>query len=190
MQFGTTKGRSVRASRIRKWGFGGMGVRALLVAEVARLRGFSSRTPVTVQVSDPTGIVIEIDFTQVDSLACAFQQITVHVPAMSQAAFDVLKRWADALSQRITYLLEQLCPLEYDPAARQVLIRSTRPDQLPDGTQYYEMVLSSHGTGTFSLKRFSSVKGTPGRTQIDLHVTHEVLYKLCDDLIDTASQTP
>ena len=167
-----------------------MSVRSLLVAELARLKGFSALTPVTVQVSDLTGIVIEIEFTQVDSLACAVRQITVHVPAISQAAFDVLKRWANALSQRITYLLEQVSPLEYDPAAGQVLIRSTRPDQLPDGTQYYEMVLSSHGTGTFSLKRFCSVKGTPGRTQIDLQVTHEVLYKLCDDLIDTASQTP
>ena len=167
-----------------------MSVRPFLVAELARLRGYSSNTPVQVQVSDPTGIQVEIDLTQVDSLGCAFRQITVHVPAMSQAAFDTLKRWANALSQRISYLLEQLSPLEYDPQAGQVLIRSTRPDQLPDGTQYYEMVLSSHGTGTFSLKRFRSVKGTPGRTQIDLQVTHEVLCKLCDDLIDTAMQTP
>ncbi len=167
-----------------------MSVRPFLVAELARLRGYSSNTPVSVQASDPTGIQVVIDLTQVDSLGCAFRQITLHVPAMSQAAFDVLKRWADALSQRITYLLEQVSPLEYDPQAGQVLIRSTRPDQLPDGTQYYEMVLSSHGTGTFSLKRFSSIKGTPGRTQIDLLVTHEVLYKLCDDLIDTATQTP
>ena len=167
-----------------------MSVRHLLVAELARLRGYSSPTPVSVRVSDRSGIVIEIDFTQVDSLGCAFQQIKVTVPAMSQAAFDVLKRWADALSQRITYLLEQVSPLEYDPAAGQVLIRSTRPDQLPDGTQYYEMILSSHGTGTFSLKRYRSVKGTPGRTPIELQVTHEVLYKLCDDLIDTAGQTP
>ena len=167
-----------------------MSVRPFLVAELARLRGYSSNTPVPVHVSDPSGIQVEIDLTQVDSLGCAFRQITVHVPAMSQAAFDVLKRWADALSQRITYLLEQVSPLEYDPQAGQVLIRSTRPDQLPDGTQYYEMVLSSHGTGTFSLKRFSSIKGTPGRTQIDLLVTHEVLCKLCDDLIDTAMQAP
>ncbi len=167
-----------------------MSVRPLLMAELARLKGFSSATPTVVLVSDPCGIQIEIEFTQVDSLACAFRQITVHVPAMHQVAFDVLKRWADALSQRITYLLEQISPLEYDPAAGQVLIRSTRPDQLPQGTQYYEMVLSSHGSGTFTLRRYTSVKGTPGRTPIDLQVTHEVLYKLCDDLIDTASQTP
>ena len=167
-----------------------MSVRPLLMAELARLKGYSSSAPTVVRVSDPTGIQIEIEFTQVDSLACAFRQITVHVPAMNQVAFDVLKRWADALSQRITYLLEQISPLEYDPAAGQVLIRSTRPDQLPQGAQYYEMVLSSHGAGSFTLRRYSSIKGTPGRTPIDLQVTHEVLYKLCDDLIDTASQTP
>ncbi len=167
-----------------------MSVRFWLAAELARLRGYFSNTPTVVQVSDPSGIQVEIDLTQVDSLGCAFRQITVHVPTMNQASFDTLKRWAESLSQRITYLLEQVSPLEYDPQAGQVLIRSTRPDQLPDGTQYYEMVLSSHGTGTYSLKRYRSLKGTPGRTQIDLQVTHEVLFKLCDDLIDTAALTP
>ena len=167
-----------------------MSVRPILTAELVRLRGYSSVTPVQVLLSDPSGVQVEIDLTQVDTLGCAVRRITMRVPAMSSVAFDVLKRWADALSQRITYLLEQLTPLEYDPQAGQVLIRSTRPDQLPDGTQYYEIVLSSQGAGTFALQRFRSVKGTPGRTPIDLQVTHEVLYKLCDDLIDTAVQTP
>lgn len=167
-----------------------MSVRHLLAAELARLRGYSSASPVTVSVSDPSGISIDIELTQVDSLACAFRQITVHVPSMSQVAFAQLQKWAESLSQRITYLLEQLSPLECDPQGGQVLIRSTRPDQLPDGTQYYEIIVSSQGTGTFTLQRFRSIKGTPGRTPIDLQVTHELLYKLCDDLIDTALNTP
>lgn len=167
-----------------------MSVRILLAAELARLRGYSSASPVTVSVTDPSGISIVIEFTQVDSLACAFRQITVHVPSMNQVAFAQLQKWAEALSQRITYLLEQISPLECDPQGGQVLIRSTRPDPLPDGTQYYEIIVSSTGTGTFTLQRFRSVKGTPGRTPIDLQVTHELLYKLCDDLIDTALNTP
>lgn len=167
-----------------------MSVRTLLAAELARLRGYSSASPVSVSVTDPSGISIDIEFTQVDSLACAIRQITVHVPSMSQVAFAQLQKWAEALSQRITYLLEQLTPLELDPQAGQILIRSTRPDQLPDGTQYYEIVVSNTGAGSFTLQRFQSVKGTPGRTPIDLQVTHELLYKLCDDLIDTALNTP
>ncbi len=167
-----------------------MSVRPILTAELAQLRGYSSSTPLPVQLSDPSGILVEIDLTQVDILGCAVRRITVRVPAINQAAFDVLKRWADALSQRITYLLEQLTPLEYDPQAGQVLIRSIQPDQLPDGAQYYEIILSSQGTGTFTLQRYRSVKGTSGRAPIDLQVTHEVLFKLCDDLIDTALRTP
>lgn len=167
-----------------------MSVRTLLAAELARLRGYLSTSPVVVSVTDISGITIEIEFTQIDSLACAFRQITVHVPSMNQVPFSQLQKWAEALSRRITYLLEQVSPLEHDPQGGQVLIRSIRPDQLPDGTQYYEMVVSSRGTGTFTLQRYRSVKGTPGRTPIDLQVTHELLYKLCDDLIDTALNTP
>lgn len=167
-----------------------MSVRFQLLAELARLRGFQSTTPSVVTLHDPSGMTLEIELTLVDSLACAFLQITLHVPGMGQSTFDALKRWADTLSHRITYLLEQLTPLEYDPAGGQVLIRSTHPDQLPDGTHYYEMVLSSRGTGTFTLRRYQSIKGTPGRTPIELLVTHEVLCKLCDDLIDTVAQNP
>ena len=100
------------------------------------------------------------------------------------AAFSALETWARNLSKRITYLLEQIGPLELDPAAGEVLIRSTPPDQLPDGAQYYEIILSQKG-GTFLLNRFRSVKGTPGRSPVDIQVTHEVLHKLVDDLEDT-----
>ncbi len=164
-----------------------MSLRPALSAELGRLRGYSSASPVAVHLQGPAGINIAIDLTIVDSLSCAFREITVHVPALQNAAFDALKKWAEALSQRITYLLEQLSPLEYDPQGGQVLIRSTSPDQLPDGTQYYEMILSSQGTGNFSLRRYKSVKGTTGRDPIDMQVTHEALYKLCDDLVDTVT---
>lgn len=100
-------------------------------------------------------------------------------------AFDALKKWAENLSQRINYLLENIGPLEYDPTAGQVLIRSTPPDQLPDGTQYYEIVLSSQSGGNFSLRRYKSVKGQPGRDAVEITITHEVLLKLADDLVDT-----
>ena len=119
--------------------------------------------------------------TVVDSLSCAFRELTLEVPGLQTAPFTTLETWARNLSQRITYLLEQIGPLELDPNAGQVLIRSTPPDQLPDGTQYYEIMLSQNA-GAFVLKRYKAIKGTPGRTQVDLQVTHEVLYKLVDDL--------
>ena len=160
-----------------------MSIRAELNRELARLIGFTGSQRVT--VADPSGLQMTVEFTAVDLLGCMIAEIEVSVPRLHNAAFDVLRKWADALSKRITYLLEQIGPLEYDPAAGQVLIRSAPPDTLPDGTQYYEVVLSSQSGGNFLLKRYRSVKGTPGRDAVDMTLTHEVLLKLATDLVDT-----
>ena len=157
--------------------------------ELTRLVGTS--VPTQVSVTDAAGLRLSIDFASVDSMSCSVTQIELFVPSLQNAAFDALKQWADSLRQRITYLLEQIAPLEYDPSAGQVLIRSNPPDQLPDGAQFYEIVLSSQAGGNFVLRRYRSVKGQPGRDPVDLTITHEVLLKLADDLAATIpSSTP
>jgi hypothetical protein len=161
-----------------------MSVRPQLEQELTRLRGLNVVTPVTVTVHD-TGVTMQVAFVVVDTLGCSYDQIRLDVPALSGATFDVLKKWAEQLSRRIGYLLEQLAPLEFDEAAGEVLIRSTPPSHLPDGTQYYEILLQSHSGGGFVLRRYESVKGQPGRRQVPITTTHEVLLKLADDLVDT-----
>jgi hypothetical protein len=47
------------------------------------------------------------------------------------------------------------------------------------------VLLQSDTSGNFSLRRYQAVKGAPGRTQVDMHLTHEVLSKLADDLVET-----
>jgi len=165
-----------------------MTLRPQLTQELQNLVGVRGGALVT--LSAPGGLRLQIQFAAVDSMSCAFSDLQLFVPALQQAAFDVLRNWADSLAQRITYLLENIGPLEYDQAAGQVLIRSVRPDSLPDGSQYYEIVLSSQSGGNFSLRRYRSTKGQPGRAPVDITVTHEVLYKLVDDLVATAPQTP
>ena len=154
-----------------------------LQQELTRLIGTSS--PTTVMAADASGLSLQVDLTAVDSMSCSLSEIRLYVPSLQKAAFDALKKWAEQLSKRITYLLENIGPLEFDPAAGEVLIRSTPPGQLTNGTQYFEIILSSRSAGTFSLKRYRSVKGQPGRDPVDITVTHEVLLKLVDDLVDT-----
>jgi hypothetical protein len=165
-----------------------MSLRPQLALELQRLVGVQGGA--TVALTGPAGLRLQIHFAAVDSMSCCFSELEMFVPALQQAAFDVLRNWADSLSQRITYLLEQIGPLEYDAAAGQVLIRSVRPDTLPDGSQYYEIMLSSQSGGNVSLRRYRSTKGQPGRAPVDIMVTHEVLLKLVDDLVATAPQTP
>jgi hypothetical protein len=165
-----------------------MSLSADLQRELTALVG--TKSPTTVTVTDPAGLMLTVELTAVDSMSCSFSGITLFVPSLQQAAFDVLKKWAQALSRRMTYLLENIGPLEFDPAAGEVLIRSTPPSQLSTGTQYFEIILSSHSSGNFSLRRYASVKGQPGRTAVDITVTHEVLLKLTDDLVATIPAVP
>jgi hypothetical protein len=160
-----------------------MSLSTQLSSELTRLKGLNSVSPTTVTIADQN-VTLSIDFLVVDSTGCAFEQMLLEVPAMNGAAFDALKKWAENLSRRITYLMENIGPLEFDSQAGEALIRSTPPDQLPDGTQYYEILLQSHSGGRFALKRYRSTKGQPGRQQTPITTTHEVLLKLASDLVD------
>ncbi len=161
-----------------------MALRDLVHQELTQLNQTGS-VPANVSASDASGITMTLEVTAIDSMSVEFKELSLFVPQLQNAAFDALKQWASDLSQRITYLLENIGPLEFDPNAGQVLIRSTPPGQLSQGTQFYEIMLSSSGNGTFTLRRFKSIKGIPGRDQVEMQMTIEVLLRLIDDLVDT-----
>lgn len=153
--------------------------------ELQKLIGFSSTTPQTVSLSGPDQISVAIDFTAVDTMSCSFRELRLSVPSLVGCDVDMLRQWAQALSGRVTYLLENLGPVEIDTKSGKVLVRSTPPDQQPDGTKYYEVLLESNITGSFSLRRYESIKGAPGRNRVDIQTTQEVLLKLVNDLVET-----
>ncbi len=159
-----------------------------MASELKKLIGFSAADPQTVMLSGPNQVDLAVELTAVDTMSCSFREIRINVPALVDAETDTLKKWAEALCSRVTYLLENIGPLEIDSAAGQVLIRSTPPHQQSGVTTFYEIVLASHADGNFSLLRFRSEQGQPGRRQVDLQTTHELLEKLVDDLVDTIPQ--
>ncbi|MCH7689316.1 MAG: hypothetical protein IH899_22020 [Planctomycetes bacterium] len=153
--------------------------------ELVRLIGFSSTNPKTVRLNGPDSVEIAVDLTAVDSMSCSSREIRLCVPALSGADFDTLKKWAEELCRRVTYLLENIGPLELDPDAGKVMIRSTPPHRQAGTMKFYEILLQSHSGGNFSLRRYQSEVGKPGRDQVDIQTTHEVLQKLIEDLVET-----
>jgi hypothetical protein len=166
-----------------------MDLTAQLDRELTQLAGFHSQTVRTATLSGPDSVEVDVDFVAVDSMSCAFRELRLRVPKLVSAGFDTLRAWAEALSKRVTYLLENIGPLELDPAAGQVLIRSTTPDQQSNATSFYEVLLSSQGSGQFTLRRYRLQKGVGGRDQVDVQVTHEVLRKLVNDVVETIPAT-
>lgn len=156
-----------------------------LSTELTRMIGFSSPTPATKLFAGPDGVQLEVDFRAVDSMSCSVAEVRLAVPSLVGASFDKLQAWGEEFCRRVTYLLENMGPLELDPNAGQVLIRSTPPDKQAAGVQFYEVILQSHANGNFSLRRFRTDKGRPGRQPVDIVATHEVLKKLVNDLVDS-----
>jgi hypothetical protein len=162
-----------------------------LSAALAPLIGQSFVPAQTVAVSDGSGITLSVDLLSVETLGVSCEELRLEVPSLGATTLDVLKKWGDALCKRVTYLLENLGPLEYDASSNEVLIRSTPPDQgTPGTTKYYEVLLSSHGAGRFTLRRFRNDSANPGRVPVPIQVTHEQLAKLVNDLTATIPAKP
>lgn len=136
-----------------------------------QLRSLTS-APASVRAADPTGVSVCIELTAIDSVGCSVREMTLSVPQLSGAGFDVVREWAEALSRRITYLLEAIGPVELDPLHAEALIRSTAPQKVPGGVRYYEMVLSGGGQGSFSLQRYETAPAGAGRVAVDLSLIH------------------
>ena len=162
-----------------------------LTGELQKLSGLSVATPQTTTLTtrDPRNAAdtmeVQLDFLEVDRLSCSLKELRLNIPSMKNASQDMLREWAEALCGRITYLLENLGPLEFEPDAGKILIRSIAPSDQPGKRLFYEMLLHANAGGSFSLKRYESVKGEPGRTPVDLQITHEVLTRLVRDLVET-----
>ena len=54
------------------------------------------------------GFRTECDLVAVDSLSCAFSELRIEAPNREAGEAGALNAWADALSNRVTYLLEGL----------------------------------------------------------------------------------
>lgn len=156
-----------------------------LTSELKQHAGFSSSTPRQIEMTDQDGLVLGVAIVAVDALSCAFESLRLHVPSLVGNESGALQSWAEALSERVTYLLENIGPIEIDRGSNQVLIRSTPPDRSGGVTQFFEVLLTAQANGTFQLRRYRSEHGQHGRESVDIHLTHETLQKLVHDLVDT-----
>jgi hypothetical protein len=121
---------------------------------------------------------LQADLVGLDTLACSFDRLALSSAALAGASVDLLKKTAEALSSRVTYLLEPIQPIEVDPEQCTVQLRSVPPQKDEDKTSYYELLVQR--TGEISLMRYQHIDGQ-GRAPISAHVTREVLTRLVED---------
>lgn len=151
-----------------------------ITGSLSQLRGFASESSKTVAWSAEGGPTVEVDFTAVESLGCAFRELRVNATELRDKPFEDLKTRAEQICRRVTYLLEPIGLLELDPESQVVLVRSTPPAKNGAETAYYELRISA--PSNLTLRRYTR-SGHDGAPQFcDIQVTREALLKLVDDL--------
>lgn len=118
------------------------------------------------------------DLVERNTLAVAFQTLRVATPELAATKSPQLERMAKSLSERLTYLMEPIRPIEIDADACVAQLRSSPPQRDDDGRSYYELTVRRGGE--IALCRYRKESGTP-REQIPATVTCEVLLRLVDD---------
>jgi hypothetical protein len=134
-------------------------------------------------VESPAGR-LSCEMTALDLLACSFTDFTWSGVALAGAGLGQLKRVAEQLARRLTYLLEPIAVLEADPLVGVVQLRSSPPQRDAAGATYYELLASREGS--LHLSRFHRAPGQP-RSAIAAQVTREVLGRLAGDFAAATS---
>lgn len=155
-----------------------MSIKSQLHTELNRLASLAAFGPHSLRLDLGDG-KLDATLTQIDPLACAFDHFSYRVDKRANDTVDQLKDIANALSKRLSYLLESISPIEIDDEACVVQMRSNPPQKDDDGTKYYELVVAR---GELTLCRFSRVSGQQRRV-VAANVTREVFERLAEDFV-------
>ncbi len=119
------------------------------------------------------------DVVERNSLAVSFDVLRLVTPELASPRAADLERIGKALSDRLTYLMEPIAPIEIDAQACVVQLRSNPPQRDDDGRSYYELARPP--------RRRDRARALPqgerrnARRQIPATVTREVLLRLVGD---------
>jgi len=146
--------------------------------ELSRL-GSGSVARVLVAEESPRRAYCEV--TEHNSLAVSFNVVRLSTSELADATPADLERIGSALSDRLTYLMEPIAPIELDSEACVVQLRSNPPQLDDDGRSYYELLVNRGGQ--ISLSRYRKENGN-ARQPITATVTREVLLRLIGDFCE------
>ena len=121
---------------------------------------------------------ITCEIAGLDSLAVCFDRVRLATTELAGSTAADLERIGKSLSERLTYLMEPIAPIEIDSQGCVMQLRSNPPQRDDDGRSYYELVVRRGGE--IALLRYRK-ENSGARRQIPATVTREVLLRLAGD---------
>ena len=142
-----------------------------------QLREFLAAGTAGVFEASSSDVAVECEFSSIDSMACAINTLSVCFPAARSP--DQLRKTCDALSVKLSYLLEPLDIIECDAELSSIQMRSNPPQVDERTRRYYELTATPN---RLALCRFEKPLGQ-SRMPIESVFTHEVAMRLIEDLV-------
>ena len=142
-----------------------------------KLSAFSSTGRSLVVVSTPPR-QIRCEVAEARPLAVSFDRLELTTDELASVTIDELQAVARDLTDRVTYLLEPIGPVEVDHEKCVVQMRSLPPSKDDTSHSYYELLVRRGGS--LSLCRYRKAPGDV-RQPIPATVTREVLERLVGD---------
>ncbi len=122
------------------------------------------------------------ELTELGSLGVSVQRLELRTPKLANLSSDSLRKVADDLAGRVSYLLEAITPIEVDEEQCTVQMRSTPPYRAENATSYYEILVAAGAIGLMRYKKGRS----EARHAEPFAITREVLYRLVNDFVGAA----
>ena len=155
-----------------------MCLRKRLMGQLATVSAGSNTMPWTARlIGDHTQC--ELELVRLEQLAAEVNRVRSFCDRRLHWDAEDLQRVAQAIAAKVAYLLEPLGPVELDPDAATLLMRSVAPSHdEPTRRAYYELLVRS---GELTLRRYEVDSGRPRRT-VPMVLSVEVLARLVADL--------
>ncbi|MEN0110758.1 MAG: hypothetical protein AAF805_08545 [Planctomycetota bacterium] len=145
------------------------------------LGAIDAAAPGGVATADEGADRVRVGVAACDTLSVAITELRLSTPRLAEADADRVRAVADRLTERVTYLLEALTPVEVDRDLAVVQMRSVQPTASAEGPSYYELLVKTGGS--LSLRRYRKPRGAL-REPIDATLTREVLARLVSDFVE------
>ena len=147
-------------------------------------QGANLSSPTTLVVDDGSQqLTLVLELATPIGVRC--QNLEFSLPSSEPRPISALRRWAERVAARATYLMEPLKVVEADSTVGEVLLRSEGPTARNGRRAFYEVRIRS--AGTLGIARVAFDESTRRREPESFTLTREVLERLVDDVEASAA---
>lgn len=125
---------------------------------------------------------LRCELAAVDSLGVSIRVLELASQKLHGLNPEQLRKVADHVASRVSYLLEAIAPIEVDEEACSIQMRSNPPYRKENATSYYEVLVTAKA---ISLRRYNKSRGAVRKAE-PFDLTRQVLYRLVDDFAAAA----